>query len=407
MEVRVVAAAAAIGAAPEAEDPQATRIGGMAVPDEPRPAGRAPRAGCGPSRGRPSPRAEPPPAPSRRRRPAPEPPASGRPPSPRPSRRRLPSRPAPAGRRPAAAEAEGATQMRPGARQAPATSRRPTRAPPRCARFRARPTSRPTRARRRCVRCPTGFDQPGDMTQAPPPGGGLGAPGDMTQAPPPGGGATAALSRTLARRRWRLPPPAASAASGRFRRTASAAPRRSVAARRPRRPAVGPRARLRPPPARATPRRRRARPATTASRRPAGCARRLRAPQGPIPLATRWSSGCSATSSRSTPLLVPPLEQGDRDLVGRADRLQRDVDPAGAHARRVHHRAAVRGHRQLLGRIREARRMAGLPQDVGFWGFFGRSLLLLLRLQVGPGQVQRDRHEPPQYWRGGETTWLT
>src|SRR3954454_467908 len=35
MEVRVAAAATALGAIPEAEDPQATRIGGMAVPDGP------------------------------------------------------------------------------------------------------------------------------------------------------------------------------------------------------------------------------------------------------------------------------------------------------------------------------------------------------------------------------------
>src|SRR4051795_6606910 len=35
MEVRVAAPAAAVDAAPEAEDPQATRIGGMPVPDLP------------------------------------------------------------------------------------------------------------------------------------------------------------------------------------------------------------------------------------------------------------------------------------------------------------------------------------------------------------------------------------
>jgi hypothetical protein len=49
------------------------------------------------------------------------------------------------------------------------------------------------------------------------------------------------------------------------------------------------------------------------------------------------------------------------------------------------------------GRIREARRMAGLPQDVGFWGFFGRALLLGYAYKWVQDKFNETGTRPPQY----------
>ena len=49
------------------------------------------------------------------------------------------------------------------------------------------------------------------------------------------------------------------------------------------------------------------------------------------------------------------------------------------------------------GRIREARRMAGLPQDVGFWGFIGRALLLSYAYKWVQDKLNETGTRPPQY----------
>ena len=49
------------------------------------------------------------------------------------------------------------------------------------------------------------------------------------------------------------------------------------------------------------------------------------------------------------------------------------------------------------GRIREAQRMAGLPQDVGFWGYFGRSFLLGYNYKWVQDRFNVIGTRPPQY----------
>jgi hypothetical protein len=49
------------------------------------------------------------------------------------------------------------------------------------------------------------------------------------------------------------------------------------------------------------------------------------------------------------------------------------------------------------GRIREAQRMAGLPQDVGFWGFFGRALLMGYAYKWAQDKFNEIGTRPPQY----------
>ena len=97
-------------------------------------------------------------------------------------------------------------------------------------------------------------------------------------------------------------------------------------------------------------------------------------------------------------LLYPPVEQGDRGLSsGRIDYNPTStllaltlgafiiVPPFVAMA-------------SFCGRIREARRMAGLPQTTGFWGFIGRAILISLRLQVDRRtQLNEIGTRPPQY----------
>jgi hypothetical protein len=50
-----------------------------------------------------------------------------------------------------------------------------------------------------------------------------------------------------------------------------------------------------------------------------------------------------------------------------------------------------------MGRIREAQRMAGLPQTANFWGSVGRSFLLLYSVKWHQDQFNEIGVRPPQY----------
>jgi hypothetical protein len=50
-----------------------------------------------------------------------------------------------------------------------------------------------------------------------------------------------------------------------------------------------------------------------------------------------------------------------------------------------------------LGRVRESQRMSGLPQDVGFWGWFGRALLLRYSYKWLQDRFNVIGTRPPQY----------
>jgi hypothetical protein len=50
-----------------------------------------------------------------------------------------------------------------------------------------------------------------------------------------------------------------------------------------------------------------------------------------------------------------------------------------------------------MGRVREAQRMAGLPQDTSFWGFFGRALLLSYAYKWLQDRYNVIGSRPPQY----------
>jgi hypothetical protein len=49
------------------------------------------------------------------------------------------------------------------------------------------------------------------------------------------------------------------------------------------------------------------------------------------------------------------------------------------------------------GRIRESQRMAGLPEDVGFWGFFGRLILIRYAYKWVQDRFNVIGQRPPQY----------
>ncbi|MEA2478588.1 MAG: hypothetical protein QOJ07_510, partial [Thermoleophilaceae bacterium] len=51
----------------------------------------------------------------------------------------------------------------------------------------------------------------------------------------------------------------------------------------------------------------------------------------------------------------------------------------------------------FMGRIREAQRMAGLPQTASFWGSVGRSLLLSYNIKWHQEQFNEIAARPPQY----------
>jgi hypothetical protein len=50
-----------------------------------------------------------------------------------------------------------------------------------------------------------------------------------------------------------------------------------------------------------------------------------------------------------------------------------------------------------IGRVREAQRMAGLPQDVTFWGSVGRAILLLYSVKWLQDKFNEIGTRPPQY----------
>ena len=50
-----------------------------------------------------------------------------------------------------------------------------------------------------------------------------------------------------------------------------------------------------------------------------------------------------------------------------------------------------------MGRIREAQRMAGLPQTANFWGSVGRAILLSYNTKWHTDQFNEIGQRPPQY----------
>ena len=51
----------------------------------------------------------------------------------------------------------------------------------------------------------------------------------------------------------------------------------------------------------------------------------------------------------------------------------------------------------FMGRIREAQRMAGLPQTANFWGSIGRAILILYNVKWHQEQFNEIGTRPPQY----------